>query len=396
MYKNILQLRNMAKNIQTFLSNNNDLTVARMRKNDTTDAILYKLYYTNKCSTQEQATIKLNESKNNKNKSSRQSLVKKENKLTADFYKKLSNKIYYEINKNCANKYTKTIIAVDGTFPTFLNTLSKDGFKMNKKGESVTPLITGLFNITTNYPVMLELAKDKNERKSFMDFVKNKSEFINNIFVFDRGYASIALFKFMQKNNMQYVCRIKENSKYVSDDDDKIILSSPKNGIKIRIIKYVVNDKNYYIATNVFDYSVGLIKNIYHDRWSSEEYYKYLKRNMKLAQINEKREKDIRKTILSHLIVSQLTFMFANINKKKKNQNKIVNKTTLTVGLYDKFLYKFFKNLKFTKYFLLNFMKIYVKYIRTNKGKSFDHTCKRPNFRWYFKKYFKNVKSKNL
>ena len=117
---------------------------------------------------------------------------------------------------------------------------------------------------------------------------------------------------------------------------------------------------------------------------------------MNLAKINEKREKDIKKTILSQLIVSQITFIFVNFQKSSKNEHKIVNKSILTDGLYDKFLYNFFKNTKLTKYFLLNFIKVHMIYINTNRGKSVRHTCKRSNFRWYFKKYFKNVKSKNI
>ncbi len=282
---------------------------------------------------------------------------------------------------------------MDGTFPTFLNTLSKDGFKTNKKGNSVTPLVTGLFNITSNYPVMLELAKNKNERKAFMAFAKNKDKFKGNIFVFDRGYPSEEFFKYMDRNEMQHVCRIKDNSNYVSQLKGNDMTTTTKYGIKIRIIRYKIEDKSFYIATNVFDYSINLLKQIYHDRWSSEEYYKYVKQNMNLAKINEKREKDIRKTILANLIVSQLAFMFVNLDKKTKNKDKIINKSILTEGIYEDFLYNFFNNFKFTKYFLLNFFKTYVKYIATNRGKSFEHTCKRANFRWYFKKYFKNVKS---
>ena len=75
--------------------------------------------------------------------------------------------------------------------------MSKDGYKANKKKESVTPLFSGLYNVTSNYPIMLDLVKTKDERKAFMDFVKNKDKFKNNIFVFDRGYVSGSLFKFM-------------------------------------------------------------------------------------------------------------------------------------------------------------------------------------------------------
>lgn len=116
---------------------------------------------------------------------------------------------------------------------------------------------------------------------------------------------------------------------------------------------------------------------------------------MNLSKMNEKREENIRKTIMSQLIVSQITFLIVNLNKQKDN-NHVVNKSILTSGMYDKFLYCFFNNIKLTKYFLLNFIDIYIQIIISNKGKSFEHVCKRANFRWYFKKHFGNVKSNSM
>ena len=393
--KLINKLKKISNEMKLFLEKNNDICVDRTRKNNIYDAILYKLYYTKYASTQQKTVIKLNKFKKNKLKTSRQAIVKKENKLSPSFYEKMSNFLADQINKNFNfdKKYTRQIIAVDGTYPTLLKSLTKDGYKANKKGESVTPLVSGLFNVTSNYPVTLDLVKTKNERKAFYDFVKNKDKFKGNIFVFDKGYVSKKLFERMDNSNLLYICRLRDNSSYISGKDDVIV---EENGIKIRIIKYVINNKSYYMATNVYDYSISLIKQIYHDRWQIEEYFKYIKQNMNLAKINEKREKDIKKTILSQLIVSQITFIFVNFQKSSKNEHKIVNKSILTDGLYDKFLYNFFKNTKLTKYFLLNFIKVHMIYINTNRGKSVRHTCKRSNFRWYFKKYFKNVKSKNI
>ena len=394
--KSIKVLKKISNEIQKFLSKNNNLCVNRARKNDIIDAILYKLYYTELSSTQEKATIKLNKFKKKINKSSRQSLVKKEKKLDVSFYEKLSNFLAHQINKNTDthSNYTRQIIAVDGTFPTLLNTIAKDGYKPNKNKNSVTPLVSGLFNITSNYPVILDLVKTKNERSAFINFVKNKDKFKNNIFVFDRGYVSDNLFNFMDQSDLLFICRLKENSKYISNDTDKIVISD--DNVKMRIITYKIKNKTYYMATNVFDYTLNIIKNIYHDRWKIEEYFKYIKQYMKLAKMNEKREKDIIKTIFSQLIVSQMTFLFINLFKKHDNDNHILNKSVLTTGLYDNFLYNFFNNHKFTKYFLLNFINDYIQYINSKKGRSFKHQCKRPNYRWYYKKYFKNVKSKNI
>ncbi len=395
MYKTINKLKKISKNINIFMLDNNELCVERSRKNNINDAFLYRLYYTEKESTQEKATIKLNKFKP-KNNVSRQSLVKKENKLTIDFYEKLSKILKNEIDKEFIDKYSTQIFAVDGTYPTFLNSLSNDGYKSNKTNGSVTPLVTGIFNITSNFPVMLHMTKDKNERKAFMELMKNNNEYENNIFVFDRGYLGEDFFNHMNKHNLFYICRIKENSSYISKTHNDIIIENNNNN-KIRIINYKINNKNYYIATNLLnknEHTISVLKQIYHKRWSIEEYFKYIKMNMNISKNNEKQEKNIKKTLLANLIISQIAFLFVNLNKS--NKNKIVNKSILTTGLYDNFLYKLFTCYKFTKYFIMNFINIYVKYIGTNKNKSNKRICKRTNFKSYFKKYIKNVKSKNL
>jgi len=143
--KTIRKLKNISSKLQQFLINKNDLCVERSRKNNILDVILYKLFYTQFSSTQEKATIILNKFKHKDNKSSRQSLVKKEKNLDLEFYKKLSIFLSDQIDNDIFSKYTHQIIAVDGTFPTLLDTLEKDGFKTNMKGTSVTPLVSGLF-----------------------------------------------------------------------------------------------------------------------------------------------------------------------------------------------------------------------------------------------------------
>ena len=87
----------------------------------------------------------------------------------------------------------RQIIGVDGTFPTFLNTLSKDGFKTNKKGNSVKPLVTGLFNITSNYPVMLNWQRIKMNKKHLWPLQKIRIN-LRAIYLFLIGDIEVKIF----------------------------------------------------------------------------------------------------------------------------------------------------------------------------------------------------------
>jgi hypothetical protein len=383
MNKNLNKLKFISKEINKFIISNNNICVDRNRKNNITDAILYKLYYTKNTSSQEKAVIKLNKFKpKSKLTTTRQSLIKKENKINVNIYEKIANKLNALINNNINNKYTKQIIAVDGTYTTCLKSLNNDNFKLNKNKESVTPLITGLFNITTNMPIILELAEEKNEKKAFLKYIKNKNEFKSNIFVFDRGYDSDNLFNYLNLNEMHFICRIKNNRKIVNDQNYNFINI---NGYKIRIVKYKINDNEYNIATNLFNFSLDEIKNIYNQRWTCEEYFKYVKSNLNLDKLNEHREKNIRKSIIANLIISQIAFLFNNLYK---NESKIVNKSILTDGIYEDFLYKFLNNSRFTNNFILKFIKLYVKLIKSKKNRTYIHQCKRSNYKWYIKNKF--------
>ena len=170
------------------------------------DALLYKLYYSKSNTTQEDATIKVNHLTKSEP-SSRQALAKKESKIPLAIYEQLSNTLHKLTKKHIYNNHTKQIIAVDGTYPAFLSSLSKDGYKPNKNKHSVTPLVTGLYNVSYNFPITLELAKKKNEISAFMDIIKNKSEYKNNIFIFDRGYNCVSPKNYL-KNCMNGTCFI--------------------------------------------------------------------------------------------------------------------------------------------------------------------------------------------
>jgi len=171
---------------------------------------------------------------------SRQAIVKKENKLGPSFYYKLSTVLASSIKiskgKTCKNIKNYDIYAVDGTYPTFKKALSNDGYKINKNKSSVTPLVSGIMNITENCPVTLDLVKTKDERLAFTEFMKNKKEFEHSLFIFDRGYMSDALIKFMYENKFKFLFRIKENSKYVTSNDQEIIHNFNENSL--RIVKY--------------------------------------------------------------------------------------------------------------------------------------------------------------
>ena len=67
------------------------------------------------------------------------------------------------------------------------------------------------------------MVSHKNERKAFIDDVKNKNNYDNHIFVFDRGFDGFQFYKSLESREIKYVCRVKDNSSMISDKNDNII-----------------------------------------------------------------------------------------------------------------------------------------------------------------------------
>ena len=171
MYKNVGNLKQISGVINGFFTEKK-LCVKRKTNNNICDAVTYRLYCTKQGATQEKAAIMVNKYKNINCRTTRQVLNKKDDKLSTEFHCDLSCKLADIIKKLYYNNNIRQVIAVDGVFSTFKESLSEDGYSKNKQRKSVTPLVTGLFNATYNYPVMLELSKTKDERKSFLEFIK--------------------------------------------------------------------------------------------------------------------------------------------------------------------------------------------------------------------------------
>ena len=92
------------------------------------------------------------------------------------------------------------------------------------------------------------------------------------------------------------------------------------------------------MATNLLDakhFPISFIKENYGHRWTVEEYFKYVKQTLSLSKLQESKERNVIKTIYSHLITSQITYMFTILNKEMENKSKKINKSLLTTGIMD-------------------------------------------------------------
>lgn len=396
------KIKKLSSEIHKFISDNNYVFNKRNKKTNIFDGFLYKLLYSRKNSGQDKATAKLN-SLNfrffKKEHASRQAFKARDNNLTITFYENMFNCINNFIEKNMPSKAkhgSKEVYAVDGVKNNIRKCLSEDGFVTNKNNESITSLVLGVYNVRSNFPVCLELVNHTNERKAFDDFIKNTNKYVNSIFIFDRGFGDKNLYESLSDKDINYIFRIKENCSYIPKADDEGILID--GSIPVRIVSYKIGETKYHLLTNLFnkiEYPIEILKQLYHDRWSIEEFFKYIKNNFTFSYMNEQTKNSLMKTIYAELIVTRISdFLIALHNRDiKKKSNMIINKTVLIDGLFDEFLFVLCNKCKITLEYLKSFYKNYAVVITTNKGKSVERQCTRPYLKWYTKRYMSKYKS---
>ena len=81
-----------------------------------------------------------------------------------------------------------------------------------------------------------------------------------------------------------------------SDENDKIYIINNENtnfiDIKLRLIKYIVNNKKYILGTTLLDteFTIEKLAKLYHDRWKIETYFRTIKYDISFKNFHSKKE----------------------------------------------------------------------------------------------------------
>jgi two-component sensor histidine kinase len=204
------------------------------------------------------------------------------------------------------------IYAVDGSKINLGLSMTRYGFEKFKNRPYTTGLISIIYDVKHQVPLEYCLSSSLNERSLFYNqLIRLKTHGSNDIFIFDRGYYSFEMIDRLSNRFQNYIFRVKNNLKIIdslvrSGRDELVFI---KNQHPMRIVRYTINPKNdyqfigqsdkiklklktlnvkgkdqtYYLVTSLVDsdkYPLSKLKELYHRRWSIEEYYKKIKRNL--------------------------------------------------------------------------------------------------------------------
>jgi Transposase DDE domain len=189
----------------------NSYSNVKLRNNKTgiplTDAVFFRMSYSQVNKTQQNILSKLNMLKLEQNPNNkiytRQGLKYKEANIPLQTYKVLYDNLASLYNEYFVESSLANLVAVDGTYN-------------NNRMHEVT-LNLGLFDINNNIPIDLCHigAKDRNnEVRSFINILKSDPDkYKDMIFVCDRLYYNFALIKFFQDNGFKFIIRAKKDAK---------------------------------------------------------------------------------------------------------------------------------------------------------------------------------------
>ena len=415
-YENVVSkinniFNNLEKTIRLDIFNKTKINT-RINKISFIEAMIYKFKYASINETKQNITNEYNF--NNNTSIVRSSFYEKERNISISIYKNIFFKLS-SLYKQLVNNIT-TIIAVDGTY--------NNTKVFNKKGILETNLNLGFYDVENNIPFDLTFEgfeKKNKELECLKHYILNNNFDKNVIFVLDRAYCSYEFVDFLNKNNLKFVIRFRNNCKNFNK------IKSIKN---VRIIKYIdyynqvvinknltnlhdgiqynnVTLKNKYEYTLLTNLNIKIhndvcIKNIYKQRWSVEIFFKILKKNFNFEHLNEHNKQQSNDAYVKHNIITiiclllEKTHYYNNIENKIKdleikNKNNSIkyelrsNKSQIIKGVF-RIIDNIIKGQLNTKLFSTT-CNCYVSYSKVILGLSNIRIAITPFLKWYVKGY---------
>jgi hypothetical protein len=196
-----------------------------------------------------------------------------------------------------------TLTAVDGSL---IEAVGKMAWALWRSDQNAIK-VHCQYEILKGVPVSMEVTDANSSETSVLASILQP----NRIYVLDRGYAKYALLEEITKVKSSYVCRIRDNAVYKTNDDKTLTDKAVKEGIvfdrtvdlggetaktkleKIRIVAVKCNPKLrrpraggrggpkqgdiILIATDRFDLEPETIAAIYKHRWTIEIFFRFFK-----------------------------------------------------------------------------------------------------------------------
>ena len=254
--------------------------------------------------------------------------------LNPDVFKEMKNlylKDFYSKPKYIKKKNGYILCAIDGSkieipnTPLNRATFGSEGNQHKKK--TARALISGIYDVEIDKVDSNETNLAKRNIESLQEILGENKELI----ILDRGYPSIELFNWLEKQEKKFVMRlssndyVKEREEMTSEDEfitirytyarlNKIKRTKPefyeeikdKTGIKLRITRIEINKKTTeYLISNLDknEFSKEDLKEVYGKRWQVEISYNSIKNKLKIEEFTGNLPQFVYQDIYAQIVV---------------------------------------------------------------------------------------------
>ena len=232
-------------------------------------------------------------------------------------YKK-SVEIYYKCNRNLRMWNGYHIYAIDGStlqIPETKENIEYFGGNPNKTGK-----LMPLASVSLLYDIMNDMLIDGslneyryNERKSAMEHMQFLPNLTNAITLFDRGYPSEELFRYLDSKGILFLMRLPKHFKKLIFFESDTLFMYPSNhhhgGLTLRCINFTLeNGVKEYLVTNVMENRLCAsdFADLYCLRWGIEGKYRELKNRFEIENWCSMKPITIKQEFFAALLISNI------------------------------------------------------------------------------------------
>jgi hypothetical protein len=265
------------------------------------------------------------------NKVARSTFSDANNKRPAMFFKELFDHVLAKAGKITRGhkfRFKNPLYSLDATtIDLNKNSFPWAEFRKNKSGIKLHTLL----DHNGYLPSLVDMTKAKTADVQVGRKIKfNKGDIV----IFDKGYNDYDWYEELTSNGVFFVTRLKTNADYAvikrhpvkgSITSDQVI-KLKKTGLILRRIGLKDNDtgKHYQFLTNNFRLAASTIGGIYKDRWAIEQFFRWIKQNLKIKTFIGRSENAVLTQIYVALIVYLLLSIMKHMSKIGQSLQQIL------------------------------------------------------------------------
>ena len=286
----------------------------------------------------------------------RSSISERLSRINPDYFKQVYECIYEQFSGlySDTDRQKYNLVRVDSSIVCDTAGKLQEGIKHNQSGKKAVKYTVAFDGILPCCSSVFTTSSYSSEDVALPEVVKNyvKQELGHkNIYVLDRGLQSTRTMKNFSENQITFICRTKENRKYVELEslmtgnqelnmgqttlikDSKVHLYTGipvknKKGnihykeelVKVPFRLIIVQNKEdsekyYWFITNNFDLSAKELAQAYQRRWDIEVFFRFIKQELNVSHLISLNKNGIEVMLYMTLMVAMLILIYKQVNK---------------------------------------------------------------------------------